>query len=149
MGQFLGLRVRGAQRRKEEGAVGLWCQDKELKVYKTLFYLINEQGLSLSVLAMNLPPFNALKSARPMTWRLQAFDKSWVRAAARFRDWRVKNVKIPPRPDWVRKLAFMEYGMDKASPVNETVMLAKYFGGKGLGPSAHLGAGGGRGGIRQ
>ena len=114
------------------GAVGLWCQDKELKVYKTLFYLINEQGLSLSVHAMNLPPFNELKSARPMTWRLQAFDKSWAQAAVRFREWRVKNVKIVPRPDWVKKLSFMEYGMDKASPVNETVMLEKYFDGKDL-----------------
>ncbi len=117
---------------EKAGAVGLWCQDKELKVYKTLFYLINDQGLSLSVQAMNLPPFQALKSARPMTWRLQAFDKSWAQAAARFRDWRAKNVKIAPRPDWVNKLAFMEYGMDKASPVNETVMLEKYFGGKDL-----------------
>ena len=117
---------------EKAGAVGLWCQDKELKVYKTLFYLINDQGLSLSVQAMNLPPFQALKSARPMTWRLQAFDKSWAQAAARFRDWRVKNVKIAPRPDWVKKLSFMEYGMDKASPVNETVMLEKYFGGKDL-----------------
>ena len=114
------------------GAVGLWCQDKELKVHKTLFYLIEDQRLSLSVQAMNVPPFNDLKSARPMTWRLQAFDKSWAQAAARFRAWRVKNVKIAPRPDWVKKLAFMEYGMDKASPVNETVMLEKYFGGKDL-----------------
>ena len=117
---------------EKTGAVGLWCQDRELKVYKTLFYLINEQGLSLSVQAMNLPPFNELKSAKSMTWRLQAFDKSWAQAAARFRDWRVKNVKIAPRPDWVRKLSFMEYGMDKASPVNETAMLEKYFGGKDL-----------------
>ena len=117
---------------EKTGAVGLWCQDRELKVYKTLFYLINEQGLSLSVQAMNLPPFRELKSAGTMTWRLQAFDKSWAQAAARFRDWRVKNVKIPPRPDWVKKLSFMEYGMDKASPVNETVMLEKYFGGKDL-----------------
>ncbi len=117
---------------EKTGAVGLWCQDKELKVYKTLFYLINEQGLSLSVHAMNLPPFNELKSARPMTWRLQAFDKSWAQAAARFRQWRLKNVKIAPRPDWVKKLSFMEYGMDKASPVNETRMLEKYFGGKDL-----------------
>ena len=62
---------------EKTGAVGLWCQDRELKVYKTLFCLINEQGLSLSVQAMNLPPFHALKSAKPMTWRLQAFDKSW------------------------------------------------------------------------
>ena len=117
---------------EKTGAVGLWCQDKELKVYKTLFYLINEQGLSLSVHAMNLPPFNELKSARPMTWRLQAFDKSWAQAAARFREWRVKNVKIAPRPDWVKKLSFMEYGMDKASPVNETALLEQYFGGKDL-----------------
>jgi hypothetical protein len=117
---------------EKSGAVGLWCQDPELRVYKTLFYLINEQGLSLSVHAMNLPPFNKLKSAKPMTWRLQAFDKSWAQAAARFRDWRVKNVKIAPRPDWVKKLSFMEYGMDKASPVNETAMLEKYFGGRDL-----------------
>ncbi|MGA2067385.1 MAG: DUF6259 domain-containing protein, partial [Thermoguttaceae bacterium] len=117
---------------EQTGAVGLWCQDRELKVYKTLCYLVNDRGLSLSVHAMNLPPFDKLQSARPITWRLQAFDKSWAQAAARFRDWRVKNVKIAPRPDWVKKLAFMEYGMDKASPVNETVMLEKYFGGKDL-----------------
>jgi hypothetical protein len=117
---------------EKSGAVGLWCQDAELKTCKTLFYMVDRQGLSLSVQAMNLPPFDGLKSARPMTWRLQAFDKSWAQAAARFRQWRLKNVKIAPRPDWVQKLSFMEYGMDKASPTYETMMLEKYFGGKDL-----------------
>ena len=117
---------------EKTGAVGLWCQDADLKVYKTLFYLIDQQGLSLSVQAMNRPPFNELKSAKPMTWRLQAFDTSWAQAAARFRDWRLKNVKIAPRPDWVKKLSFMDYGMNKASPAGETVTLERYFGGKDL-----------------
>lgn len=116
---------------EKTGAVGLWCQDKDLKFYKTLFYLINDQGLSLSVVALNVPPFTELKSAAPVTWRLQAFDKSWAQAAARFRDWRLKNVKIAPRPEWVKKLSFMEFGGDKAGAGN-MVGAEKMFEGKDL-----------------
>lgn len=116
---------------QKTGAVGIWCQDADLKLYKTLFYLNNDQGLSLSFLAMNVPPFDELKSAKPITWRLQAFDKSWAQAAARFRNWRLNNVKIAPRPEWVKKLSFMYYGMDKAHP-GDSLVLEKYFEGKDL-----------------
>jgi len=100
---------------QKTGAVGLWCKDAELRYHKQLFYLVNDQGLSLSLAGLNLPPFAGLKEARPMTWRLQAFDKSWAQAAARFRDWRTKNVKIAPRPEWVQKLSFLSRGGQHAS----------------------------------
>ncbi len=90
----------------KRGAVAIWNQDADLKYYKTLFYLINQEGLSFSFSAMNLPPFEDLTEAKTATpWRLQAFDTSWAQAAARFRDWRLKNVKIAKRPDWVSKIS--------------------------------------------
>lgn len=116
---------------EKTGAVGVWCQDAKVQLYKSLFYLVNDQGLSFSVLALNIPPFEELKSAKPIAWHLQAFDKSWSQAAARFREWRQANVKIAPRPEWVKKLSFMYYGMDKAGPGNIPV-LEKYFEGKDL-----------------
>ncbi len=114
------------------GAVGLWCQDQELKVYKTLFYLVNEQGLSLSAQAMNVPPFGGLKSTKPMTWRLQVFEKSWAQAAARFRQWRLGSVKIAPRPEWVKRLSFMAFGMQHADPGNTIPFLERFFEGRDL-----------------
>lgn len=116
---------------KTTGAVGWWCQDAELKTYKALYYLINEQGLSLSLQALNLPPFNERKRAAPMTWRLQAFDKSWAQAAKRFRTWRQENVQIAPRPEWVNGISFMQYGGKHASP-QAIDWLRHYFEGEHL-----------------
>jgi hypothetical protein len=116
---------------KTTGAVGWWCQDAELKTYKAMYYLINEEGLSLSLQALNTPPFNELKQVSPITWRLQAFDKSWSQAAKRFRTWRQKNVKIAPRPEWVNEISFMQYGGKHASP--EAInWQSKYFEGEDL-----------------
>lgn len=94
------------------GAVGVWCQDAQLRTYKHLFYLINSQGLSFSLSSMNIPPFDQYTQASPMTWRFQAFDKSWSQAAARFRDWRLKNVKIAPRADWTKQVCFIQMGVN-------------------------------------
>ncbi len=98
----------------KKGAVGVWCQDAELKYYKSLYHMVNDQGLSLSVNAMNIPPFEQLKDAKPVTWRVQAFEKGWSEAAARFRDWRVKNVKIAQRPDWALNVSFVNMGVNAA-----------------------------------
>ena len=113
------------------GAVGLWCQDTELKNYKSLFYRVSDAGLSLSVMGLNVPPFGQLKSAKPITWRMQAFDKSWAQAAARFRAWRLANVKLAPRPSWVTNLSFMNYGMNRVD-VGGIGMLRTYFSGLDL-----------------
>jgi hypothetical protein len=113
------------------GAVGLWCEDAELKCYKSLFYRVSDSGLSLSVLGFNVPPFDELKAAKPLTWRLQAFDKSWAQAAARFRAWRLANVKLAPRASWVTNISFMNYGMNKVDPWG-IGMLQRYFAGMDL-----------------
>ena len=113
------------------GAVGLWCQDAELKDYKSLFYRVSDAGLSLSVMGMNVPPFGQLKSAKPITWRMQAFDKSWAQAAARFRAWRLANVQIAPRAAWVTNLSFMNYGMNKVDLAGISI-LRTYFSGLDL-----------------
>lgn len=113
------------------GAVGLWCQDAELKHYKTLFYRVGGEGLSLSVFSFNLPPFDGLKSGGLLTWRLQAFDKSWAQAAARFRAWRLASVKLAPRPSWATNLCFLNYGMNKVDPWG-IGMLRTYFAGMDL-----------------
>lgn len=90
----------------KRGAVAVWTEDAELRHYKTLFYLVNPAGLSFSFATMSLPPFEGLVEARAATpWRIQAFDKSWTQAAARFREWRLANVKLAPRPDWVADIS--------------------------------------------
>ncbi len=94
------------------GAVGAWCQDAELKVYKNLFYLVNEQGLSFSMSSMNAPPFDDSTKAAPMSWRFQAYDKSWSQAVARYRQWRAKAIKLPERSTWTQQLAFMNHSVD-------------------------------------
>jgi hypothetical protein len=96
----------------KKGAVAVWCQDPELKYYKYLDYLINQEGISFSFTGMNLPPFDDLKEAGTVTWRIQAFDKGWSQAVARFRDWRLKNVKIASRPDWAKQISFVNGGVN-------------------------------------
>ena len=102
----------------KSGAVGLWCQDKETRIHKTLFYLVDGERLTLSVQAMNIPPFKELKSCKTMTWRLQAFDQGWWQAAARFRDWRQANIKFAPRPEWAKQIAGMITGTQGAGGVH-------------------------------
>lgn len=105
----------------KKGAVTIWNQDAELKYYKTLFYLINPEGISFSFSYMNIPPFDTLTESRAATpWRLQAFDKSWAQGAARFREWRLANVKIAPRPEWAKHISYVslmstgnKVGLDK------------------------------------
>lgn len=115
---------------KDKGAVGAWCQDAELKYFKHLFYLIDGQGLSFSLTSMNVPPFDELTEATGMTWRFQAFDKSWAQAAARFRDWRTKNVKLAKRPDWAGKVEFVNSGVNAGKQWLDT--LAAYLDNKNL-----------------
>jgi hypothetical protein len=103
---------------EKAGAVGLWCQDKETRLHKTLFYLVANERLTLAVQALNIPPFKDLKSCQTMTWRLQAFDQGWWQAAARFRDWRQKNIKFAPRPDWGKQVAGMITGTQGAGGVH-------------------------------
>lgn len=97
------------------GAVGVWCQDNELKTYKELFYLVNEEGLSFSLCGMNRPPFDKLTKAEPLSWRFQAYDKSWSQAVARYRQWRNKATPASPRAPWTQQLAFMNNSVDARS----------------------------------
>ncbi len=92
----------------KRGAVGIWAQDAKLRYYKTLFYLNNDEGLSLSFSTMNVPPFEELKEARSaVPWRIQAFDTSWIQAVERYRQWRDANLKIAPRPEFTKHISFM------------------------------------------
>jgi len=112
------------------GAVGIWTQDPELKCYKMLFYLINGEGLSFSFSTMNIPPFEKLTEAKPLAWRLQAFDKSWSQAAARFRDWRLKNQKFAARPEWTKQISYVNGGVNAGKMWVD--ILSDYFGGQNL-----------------
>ncbi|MCG3147163.1 MAG: hypothetical protein PCFJNLEI_00600 [Verrucomicrobiae bacterium] len=94
------------------GAVGVWCQDNDLKIHKQLYYLVNEQGLSFSLNAMNNPPFESYTKAEPLSWRFQAYDKSWSQAVARYRQWRNKVTPAAPRAPWTQQLAFMNNSVD-------------------------------------
>lgn len=88
------------------GAFAIWTQDQKLRYYKHLMYLKNDEGLSFSLSMMNVPPFEDLKKAKSaVPWRIQAFDKSWAQAAARYRKWRDENVKMAPRPDFSKRIS--------------------------------------------
>lgn len=95
------------------GAVGIWLEDPEVRYYRSLFYLNNEEGLSFSMIAFTIPPFEQSREARTASWRLQAFDKSWAQAAARFRERRARQAKLAPRPEWARHLSFVLSGPDQ------------------------------------
>jgi len=114
----------------KQGAVAVWCQDAELKHYKYLHYLINPEGISFSLTAFNIPPFDKLKEAGTITWRFQAFEKGWSQAVARFRDWRLKNVKIAPRPDWANQISFVNGGVNAGKMW--VGLLDTYFGSNNL-----------------
>jgi hypothetical protein len=93
----------------KKGAFGIWTQDKQIRYYKTLFYLNNREGLSFSFSMMSVPPFEELKECRsPLPWRIQAFDKSWAQAAARFRAWRDDNVRLAPRPEFAKRISYIQ-----------------------------------------
>ncbi len=109
------------------GAVGFWCQDKETRIHKTLFYLVNNEQLTLSVQALNIPPFKDLKSCNTMTWRLQAFDKGWWQAVARFRDWRQQNIKFAPRPEWWKQISGMITGTQGAGGIHIIPVVESMF----------------------
>src|SRR6185295_11005389 len=93
------------------GAIGIWAQDPEWR-YKYLYYRPQDRGISVSLSTMNNPPFDKLTEAKGVAWRIQAFDKSWTQAAARFRDWRLKNVKLAPRPAWTQQISFVNSGVN-------------------------------------
>lgn len=122
----------------KRGAVAVWCQDPELKYYKYLNYLINKEGLSFSFTAMNIPPFDDLKQAGTVTWRIQAFDKSWSQAVVRFRDWRQKNVKIAPRPAWATQISFVNGGVNAGKGWVD--LLESHFGSSNLDRTITFGA---------
>ena len=92
---------------QHRGAVGLWAQDAEMRTHKHLFYLVDGHGLSFSLSAMNVPPFERHTEAAPMTWRAQAFDRGWPQLAERYRAWRDENVEIAERPDWADGISFV------------------------------------------
>jgi hypothetical protein len=116
---------------RHTGAVGVWAQDEKTRIYKSLFYLINEQGLSLSLSAMNIPPFDKLTQAKPLTWRLASFDKSWAQAAARFRAWRESAIEFGPRPDWAKSISYVGMGVNADEQWVQNI--AAYFERKNLG----------------
>jgi hypothetical protein len=123
----------------KQGAVAIWTQDAEMKYYKNLFYLINPEGLSLSFSMMNVPPFDKLKEAKAaMPWRLQAYEKGWPQAVARFRDWRVKNVKFAPRPEWTKQVSFINGGVNASKSWVD--YLEKYLGSTHLNRTVTFGA---------
>lgn len=79
---------------------------------------------------MNVPSFEGLKEAKPLPWRLQAFDTGWAQAATRFRDWRVKNQRIAARPAWAGQVSFFNSGVSARRQEHE--LLDRYFEGQGL-----------------
>lgn len=99
---------------RRRGAVAVWAEDADLSIYKYLHYLVNDEGLTFSFTAFNVPPFEGLKEAGTVTWRLQAFEKGWPQAVARYRSWRERHVRIAPRPSWANQISFVNGGVNAA-----------------------------------
>lgn len=114
---------------RQKGAVGIWAQDKEL-LNKTLFYLLNDQGLSLSFNSIPTLPFEEEKQTRGVTWRLQAFSDNWVQAVDRYREWRLGAYPIAKRPPWVNDISFVNSGVNAAPQWAN--LLDSYFEGRNL-----------------
>jgi hypothetical protein len=112
----------------KRGAIGIWCPDAELKYSKTLYHMVNDDGLSLAFHGMNVPPFDDLKAAKPVTWKIQAFANGWSEAAAHFRAWRLANVRIAERPAWAKQISFVNMGVNAAPQWLE--LLNTYFEGR-------------------
>jgi hypothetical protein len=121
------LALNGSRR----GAVGIWAQDADFR-YKDLFFLPTPDngGIALSLGTMNVPPFDKSNEAEGVTWRVQAFDNSWTQAAERFRQWRKEHVKTAPRPDWTRRISFVNSGVSAQQPWLD--ILVAYFNGEHL-----------------
>ena len=115
---------------EDKGAIGLWAQDLDLN-YKSLFYRIQNGGIALSLATLSTPPYEKLTEAKGVTWRIQAFDKGWTQAATRFRDWRLANVKVAPRPDWTKRVSFVNSGVNASEGWLKT--LKQYVGEENLG----------------
>lgn len=96
---------------EDTGAIGIWAQD-ETRRYKSLFYLADGKGVATSFCTLETPPFFTLKKAKSIPWRVQAFDKSWAQVADRYRQWRDKNLKIAPRPEWTKHISFVNGGVN-------------------------------------
>jgi len=121
---------------REKGAVGLWAADPELR-YKELYYLVNDQGISVSLGTMGLPPYEERREVEGVTWHLQAFDHHWAQAAARYRAWRDAHYPMAERPEWTRRISFVNNGVN-ASPMWLN-MLSNFFGGENLDRTATFG----------
>ena len=91
----------------EQGAFGLWAQDGTFAYYKSLFFMVKDNAISLSLESFATPPFENVKSVESVTWRLQAFEKGWPQAAARYRAWRdgPGGMDIVKRPDYALKIS--------------------------------------------
>ncbi len=114
-----------------KGAVGIWAEDAGFN-YKDLFFMpvAGNGGIALSFGTMSVPPFEKLRKAEGVTWRVQAFDKNWMQAAARFRDWRARDVKFAPRADWTKNISFVNSGV--AAQKQWLDILDAFFEGKDL-----------------
>ena len=99
----------------KRGAVGIWSPDAELRYHKTIYHMVKDDGIHLAFNGMNVPPFDDLTEARPVSWRLQAFEHGWSEAVAHYRDWREAHVEIAPRPDWARQVGFVNMGVNAHS----------------------------------
>ncbi len=121
--QFIALNGR------ETGAIGVWAADAELR-YKDLFYLVNDEGIAVSLSSMNTPPFEKLIAAEGVTWHVQAFDHHWAQAAAAYRKWRDANRTFAERPDWALGISFVSNGVNAAP--NWLGVLETFFDGRDL-----------------
>lgn len=96
---------------EDRGAVGIWAQDATFR-YKALFYKADGNGIATSFCTIVDPPFEKVSQANGVTWRIQAFDKNWNQVAARYRDWRAKEIKVATRPSWVNEISFVNSGVN-------------------------------------
>jgi len=72
-----------------QSSLGLWVEDRR---FPTTYYFMNWTGRSFSaaIESIDLMPFESLKAAESVTWRLDSFPGGWVDALTPYKEWYAK-----------------------------------------------------------
>ena len=85
--------------------------------FKRLHYEKDAESLTLGFETQNQAPFDALTTAKSVTWRLNTYTGDWRVPARQYRDWMERTFKpwrLDERPAWVREigLVVIYHGLD-------------------------------------
>jgi len=87
--------------------------------FKSLRLAWHDGRWTLEFCSENFAPFDALRTANSVTWRIEAYRGDWRAGAGIYRAWMQKALKLKPfaqkQPEWPRDIRFVVItGMDAA-----------------------------------